>query len=122
MIQPIFVLFFLFSAVGLAIGLWRKNVPTLFALNILWWLGAFGSAYYVYLAWMDRIYSENWALMGFLYISLPYTALTVVFILIALFFTRRWDGKQARLLRVTLLLLLLFLALQTITGFIISLK
>jgi len=56
-------------------------------------------------------------MIGFFYIALPYAALTVILILIALYFTRRWSGKQVKLLQLNLLVLLTFLALQMIAGF-----
>ncbi|MEW6406385.1 MAG: hypothetical protein AB1649_31765 [Chloroflexota bacterium] len=117
MIKPIFVLFFLFSTVGLVIGLWRKNVPTLSILSALWWLGAFVSAYFTFLAWMDRGYSENWAMMGFLYLALPYAAPVIVLLLIELYFLRRWNSRQARALQSSAIALLTFLVLQMIAGF-----
>jgi hypothetical protein len=116
-IIPISVLFITFSAVGLSIGVLRRNISTLLALSLFWWLCAFGSAYFVYLAWIDRGYSENWAMIGFVYLALPYAAFTVVLILIVLYFTRRWSGKQAKLLQLNLLVLLTFLVLQMIAGF-----
>lgn len=118
MIIKVSILFLLFSTVGLVIGLLRRSVPTLFALSLFWWLGAFVSACFVYLAWMDRHYSENWALIGFIYLALPYAALTVVLILIVLYFTRRWGDKQVKPLRSSLFALLTFLALQMIVGYV----
>jgi len=116
MIQPIFVLFYLFSAAGLAAGLWRRSIPALFVLNVLWWLGAFVSAYFTYLAWVDRGYSENWAMLGFIYLALPYAAPVIVLLLVELFFLRRWSGRQARALQSSTIALLTFLVLQMIAG------
>lgn len=117
MILPILVLFFLFSAAGLAAGLWRRSIPALFVLNALWWLGAFVSAYFTFLAWVDRSHSENWAMIGFIYLALPYVAPTVVLILIELYFLRRWR-RPARLLQASIIALFTFLVLQIIAGFV----
>ena len=117
MIIKVFILFLLVSIVVLVIGLSRRSVPTLSALSFFWWLGAFASAYFVYLAWVDRGYSENWAMISVLYLSLPYTAMTMILILIELYFTRRWIAKQIRSLQSNLFALLMFLALQMLVGF-----
>jgi len=111
------VLFFLISVSALALGYLRKSKATLFVLSLFWWIGLFVSAYDVYLTWLDRGYSENWAAIGFVYIALPYAALTVVWVSIALCITRRWAGRQVTLLRINWLLLLVFLALQLMVGF-----
>lgn len=116
MIVPIFLLYVLVSAVTFTIGFRLRSWVTLFSLGIFWWLGAFASAYFVFLAWIDRSYSENWAMIGVITLTLPYAALTVVLILIALSFTRGWNDKQAKLLRLNLLGLLTFLTLQIIAG------
>ena len=118
MIIKVSILFLLVSTVGLVIGLQRKSVPTLFALSLFWWLGAFVSAYFAYLAWADRGYSENWAMIGVIYLTLPYAAMTMLLILMELYFTRRWIGRQAKPLRSSLFTLLIFLALQLVVAFV----
>jgi hypothetical protein len=118
MIAPISMLYLLISAVTLAVGFKLRSFVTLFFLSVFWWLGAFVSAYFVFLAWIDQSYSENWAMLGFVFLALPYATFTVVLILIVLYFTRSWSGKQAKLLQLNLLVLFTFLALQMIAGFI----
>ena len=117
MIVPLFILFILGSFSGLGIGLYYRNVIILLALNSLWWVGSFISAYFVWLAWLDRGYSENWAMFGFIIFSLPYGILTLIMLFVELFVTRKWYGSQLKLLRWVSSLLLTFLMAQLIAGF-----
>lgn len=117
MIVPIFILFTLGSFSGLVIGLYYRNVIVLFALNSLWWVGSFISAYFVWLAWLDRGYSENWAMIGFIIFSLPYGLLTLIMLFVELFFTWKWYGSKLKLFRLVSILLLTFLMVQLIAGF-----
>jgi hypothetical protein len=117
MIIPIFVLFILGSVIGLMAGLYYKNVIVLLILNSLWWVGSLISAYFVGLAWLDRGYSENWAMIGFMIFSLPYALLTLIMLLVELFFTRQWHRPKLKPLRWLSSLLLTFLIFQLIVGF-----
>ncbi len=117
MIIPIFAVFILGSVGGLTAGLYYRNVIVLLALNSLWWIGSFISAYFVWLAWLDRGYSENWAMIGFLIFSLPYGLLTLIMLFVQLFFTRKGYGSKLKPLRLVSILLLMFLIFQLIIGF-----
>jgi len=117
MIVPVFAVYILGSVGGLMAGLYYRNMIVLFALNSLWWVGSFISAYFVWLAWLDRGYSENWAMIGFMIFSLPYGLLTVMMLSVGLFFTRKWHGNNLRLFRLVSILLLTFLIFQLIIGF-----
>ncbi len=117
MIVPIFGAFVLGSLGGLVAGLYYRNVAVFLILNSLWWVGSFISAYFVWLAWLDRGYSENWAMIGFIVGSLPYSLLTITMLSLELFFTRNWYGNKVKLLRLTAILLLTFLIFQLMIGF-----
>jgi hypothetical protein len=117
MIVPVFAVFILGSVGGLMAGLYYRNVIVLFALNSLWWVGSFISAYFVWLAWLDRGYSENWAMIGFMIFSLPYGLLTLMMLFAELFFIRKWHGNNLKPLRLVSILLLTFLMVQLIAGF-----
>ena len=117
MIIPILVVFVLGSVGGLVAGLYYRNVIVLLVLNGLWWVGSFISAYFVWLAWLDRGYSENWAMIGFMIGSLPYSLLTMTMLFIELLFMRQWPGYKFKLLRLISILLLMFLIFQLIIGF-----
>ena len=117
MILPVFAVFILGSVGGLMAGLYYRNVIILFAINSLWWVGSFISAYFVWLAWLDRGYSENWAMIGFMIFSLPYALLTLIMLFVELFFTRKWHGNNLKLFRLVSILLLTFLIFQLVIGF-----
>ena len=116
MIVPISIIYFLVSVVALAFGFRFKSLSTLFALSIFWWVGAFASAYFTYLAWIDRSYSENWAMIDFIFLALPYAAHTIALIFTELYFMRKWSGRQVKFLQLNLLTLLTFLVLQIVLG------
>lgn len=114
MLIPIFILFIVCSVVWLIWGVQTHSVKLLVALNLLWWMGSFVSAYFVGLAWIDREYSENWAMLGFIFMSLPYIVVTGSLLVIMLFFVRKW---QSNYLYGLSLGLLLFLTVQLMAGF-----
>ncbi len=118
MIIPVLALYCLVSVIGLVIGLLRRSIAALLTLSLCWWLGACVSAYFAYLAWVDRSYSENWAMLGFIYFTLPYAVLTGGLILVGLYFIRKWKGRRVKPFQSSLLALLTFLALQLIVGFV----
>ena len=118
MIIPISILYFSLSSFGILLGILRRSVTTLLVISVLWWVGALVSAYSVYLAWMDRSFSENWAMIGFLIFALPYAAITIVLIHIELYLLRKWEARLSKQLRANLLALLTFLVLQIIIGFV----
>jgi hypothetical protein len=117
MIVPIFGAFLLGSVGGLAVGLYYRNMTLLWIVTGLWWVGSFISAYFVGLAWLESGYSENWAMIGFIVGSLPYSVLTITMLAVELFFIRNWFGHGVRLLRLAAILLLTFLFFQLIIGF-----
>ena len=117
MIYPIFTLFILSSIVWLVIGLKGGKAIALLTLNLYWWLGSFVSAYFTLLAWQDRGYSENWAMIGFIFFSLPYILTTIVLIIVELFFIRKWQSDKTKAIKFTSVILLFFLIFQIIIGF-----
>jgi len=120
MLIPIAVLFFLFSAVGLGIGLRRRNAAILMAMNAVWWAASCVSGYFVWLAWLDRGYSENWAMIGVIFFSAPAAGLTLILASIELALIRKWKEKPFKAIKVLSLGLLMFLLLQIIVGLLIA--
>ena len=114
MLIPIFILFIICSVVWLIWGVQTHNVTLLAALNLLWWLGSFVSAYFVWLAWLDREYSENWAMLGFIFMALPYIVIIGGMILLMLVLVRRWQRGYLHWMSWGLLFFLIF---QLIVGF-----
>jgi len=113
---PLIAIVLLFSAGLLTLGWWRQNAVLLFTINGVWWLGAAGSAYLVWLVWQERAYSENWAAMGFFFGTVPFAAVTGFLTLTELFFLRRWQGSSKKALRISALFFLAFLLAQIIVG------
>lgn len=117
MLIPILVLFVSVSVAWLAFGIRRGSGTALFLLNLVWWAGALGSAYGVWLAWLDRGYSEHWAAFGFLFFSLPYGVIAASMAGAELLWTRKWAGARTAAMRRSAIGLLAFLALQLAVGF-----
>jgi hypothetical protein len=116
MLIPILLLFIVCSVIALVIGLRSRNATVLFALNIFWASGSLLSGYLTLLVWQDRRYSENWAMIGFIFFALPYILLTASMISAELFFIRRQQDIPAKRLRLSGIVLLIFLMSQLIVG------
>jgi len=116
MIIPIFTLFILSSIVWLFISINGRKEIGLFILNLYWWLGSIVPAYFAWLTWQDRGYSENWAMIGFMMFSLPYLVITGVMIVAELIFIRKWQGGKTKTIKMTALSLLIFLVFQMVVG------
>jgi len=113
---PAVLLYIAISAILLIIGGLRKSRTVLAVLIILLWLSSLLSAFFVGWAWLERSYSENWAMYGVLYISLPVIvsngALAVAILIVA---SVRGIERRQRVCQ-SLYLLLLFLAAQVVMG------
>lgn len=116
MLIPVFLLFIVCSLIALIIGLRSQNTTLLFALNMFWSSGSLLSAYLTGLVWQDRNYSENWAMIAFIFFVLPYILLTAGMISAELFFIRGWEDRPAKLLRLSGIVLLIFMMSQLIVG------
>lgn len=116
MIIHIFIIFVLSSIVWLVIGIRGRKEIALLMLNLYWWLGSFVSAYFTWLAWQDRGYSENWAIIGFMFCSLPYILITGVMVGSELFIIRKWQSGKIKSIKLTSVSLLIFLIFQLLVG------
>lgn len=117
MLYPISIVIIGGSIAFLWLGLRDRKTSWLWALNALWWLGSIGSAYLVYLTWNDRMYSENWAIMGFLFVALPYALLVCALLILQTIFIVRRDIRPQKGLIASSIVLFLFLVVQTAVGF-----
>jgi hypothetical protein len=117
MMIPIIILHLLSSVAWLVIGIRGRKEIALLMLSGYWWMGSFVSAYFTWLAWQDRGYSENWAMIGFMFYSLPFLLTTGVLVAAGLISIRKWQGGRKRTLKWILLSLLIFLILQMMAGF-----
>lgn len=111
------IFLFMVLGVGLLAAAASRRSRVLFAvLAGLLWLPALGSAFFVGWAWLERAYSENWAMYGLLFISLPAIGATSVLTIATIAAARlRLAGRFARL-ELALYLLLLFLLAQVGFG------
>ena len=117
MLIPIVFAFVVLSIVLIILGVIKKSRRILVAASIMWWSCSFVSAFFVGWAWLERRYSENWAMYGFFFISLPIiitTSVITVGAIVAAWF-RKIDNM--RNVSIGLYLLLLFLAAQVVVGF-----
>jgi len=118
MLIPLLTLFLVASIVWLAIAVQGRKETALLALNGCWWLGALISAYFVWFAWQERAYSENWAAIGFLFCSIPYILIAGAMASVELFCIRNWQGGKTRPIKWTAAGLIVFLLSQMIAGII----
>ncbi len=116
MLIPTVFLYIVISAILITVVGLKKNITVLVALVALLWLSSLLSAFFVGWAWFERSYSENWAMYGVLFISLPVIvsngALAVASLIVA---SARRIEKRRRVCQF-LHLLLLFLAIQVAMG------
>ncbi|HDQ03985.1 MAG TPA: hypothetical protein ENN23_05355 [Deltaproteobacteria bacterium] len=117
MLIPIIILFVTISVTLIIIGVFKTSRKILSALSIILWLCSLVSAFFVGWAWLERAYSENWAMYGFFFISLPIiiTAGVLATVTILAVKVRKIENMKEILLR--LYLLLIFLAAQVVVGF-----
>jgi len=110
------IVFIIGSALWLWFGLQEKSVWALSCLNALFWLGSLGAGYFTLLAWNDRAYSENWALLGFALIAIPYAIVVAAMLVIEIGFIFKRDIRPRKGLLISSSLLLVFLSLQMFLG------
>ncbi|HUT76780.1 MAG TPA: hypothetical protein VM285_03785 [Polyangia bacterium] len=117
MLIPVFAMVALVSIVWLNIAIRGRREVALQLLNLIWWAGSFGAAYFTWLAWCDRGYSENWAMIGFMFFALPYLVMAGVLAGAELFAIRKWREGRTKAIRLTAVSLLGFLLFQMLAGF-----
>jgi hypothetical protein len=116
MLIPIVFAFVLLSAVLVVLGVVKKSGRILMAVSIVWWVCSLVSAFFVGWAWLERAYSENWAMYGFFFISLPIIVTTGVMAVAAIVAARLRKIDNMKHVAISLYLLLLFLAAQLAVG------
>ncbi|MFH1489090.1 MAG: hypothetical protein ABII06_09310 [Pseudomonadota bacterium] len=115
LIQAVF-LYIVISATLIIVGGLKKSRTVLAALTILLWLSSLLSAFFVGWAWLERSYSENWALYGVLFISLPLIVSNGVLAVASLIVASVRGIERRKQVFQSLCLLLLFLAVQVAMG------
>ena len=116
MLIPIIVAFVALSALLIIIAVRNGSRLIFAALSIMWWLCSLVSAFFVGWAWLDRGYSENWAMYGFFFLSIPVIIATGVMAVAAIVAARVRKIENMRNLALSLYLLLVFLAAQLVVG------
>ena len=116
MLIPVVALYIVCSIFLTVVCIVKHSKAALTALISLWWIAGGISAVFTCWAWMDRGYSENWALIGFMFVSLPIIASTLVMAvtLVVLGRVRRIGPVQKA--GVSIYLLTGFLVIQTLAG------
>ena len=117
MLIPIAALFVALSGVLVVLALARKSKVMLAFLDVLWWLLAFVSAFLVGWAWIERSYSENWAMLGFFFFSVPIIITTAIMAVVVIVAAKARKIERIRTISISLYLLLLFLGAQAVVGF-----
>jgi hypothetical protein len=116
MLVPIFFVFAIACFALLTYGILKRSLVSFVILNIACWLSSTVSGYFIWLAFKDRSYSENWAFMGVLFFSFP--AILIVFIIAvsSLLAIRMKKMTDVGSLQVSIYLLLAFILVQVATG------
>ena len=117
MLIPAMVSFITLMLTILIVGGVRRSRNFLVALSVLLWLSSLLSAYFVSWGWLERSYSENWAMYGVLFISLPVIIANGVFTVAVLVVASVRGIENRKRLSESLYLQLLFLMVQV--GFVI---
>jgi hypothetical protein len=117
MLIPVLFLLVLIFAGLLGFALVKKNRAVLMVLGILGWLLSLVSVFFTGWAWLERGYSENWAIYGFIFISIPIIILVSAVALAAIIGARLAKIENTRKIEISFCLLLLFLIMQAAAGF-----
>ena len=120
MLIPIVLAFVVLSGVLIILGVRKKSGRILLTVSIVWWVFSFVSAFFVGWAWLERAYSENWAMYGFFFISLPIIITTGVMAVAAIVAARFRKIENMKHVALSLYLLLLFLAAQLAVGIVVG--
>ncbi|OGP94240.1 MAG: hypothetical protein A2Z19_05070 [Deltaproteobacteria bacterium RBG_16_54_18] len=116
MLIPAVSLYIILSVALVVVGGVKKNRTALAVLSVLLWLCSILSAFFVGWAWLERSYSENWAMYGVLFISLPGIISTGVLAVSALMVAAARGIENRKPVCLSLYILLLFLAVQVVMG------
>lgn len=94
----------------------RRNRRFLVILSVLMWLSSIISACFIWIAWQERAYSENWAMLAVFLISAPVIIINGILSLAALVvsYFREIPGRKPVCYNVYILLM--FLAIQVIAA------
>ncbi|MFH1194180.1 MAG: hypothetical protein V1720_00630 [bacterium] len=116
MFVPVMIFYLFICAVLLLFGLLQRSLFALIILNILWWISSLISAIMVAVAFSERFYSENWAMIFVLYFSFPFIIVSAIMIIIELIYLKKKNFAQKSFIKVSSIALLFFLGIQVFFG------
>jgi hypothetical protein len=116
MLIPIFLIFAIACLALLTYSILKRSLVLFVILNIACWLSSAVSGYFIWLAFKDRAYSENWALIGVLFFSFPAIIIVLVMAVSSLLAIKIKKMTDMGPLLVSIYLLLAFLLVQVATG------
>ena len=116
MLIPAVLLYIVISTILIIVGGLKKSGTVFAVLAILLWLSSLLSAFFVGWAWLERSYSENWAMYGVLFISLPVIVSNGVLAVVSLIVVSVRGIERKKRVFQNLYLLLLFLGVQVAMG------
>jgi hypothetical protein len=116
MLIPAVFLYLVISAILITVAGLKRNITVLAVLALLLWISSLLSAFFVGWAWLERSYSENWALYGVLFLSLPVIVSNCVLAVAGLIVASVRGIERRKRVCQSLYLLLLFLAVQVVMG------
>ncbi len=102
------------SALLLTIGAVKRKRAFFVAFALLLWLASLVSAFFVGWAWLDREFSENWAMFGVWFVSLPVIGVNTVLAVAGVLSVRFRRVEENGRIRRSLLSVLLFLFFQVV--------
>jgi len=95
----------------------KKNVILFYFTNAVALAASILSGFITWAAWDGRNSSENWAIIGFIFFSVPFILLTLLYFIIQLIIIRNWEKRHKYRLRIFSACLIVFLLLQLVMEF-----
>jgi hypothetical protein len=117
MLIPLIIILAVVTLVIILTGTKRQNRKLLGISTALLWLMAAVSAVPVVWAWQERAYSENWAMIGVMFVSVPLIFAIVTLGAVFLFRGRTKKMPRSKAMTLNFSLLGVFLAAQVLLIF-----
>jgi hypothetical protein len=112
MLFPLVIIAGLITLAIVLAGISKRNPKVLLLSTALLWLMAIASAVPVLWAWNERVYSENWALYGVMFVSAPLILTIFALVTVLLIAAKKKKMPIKKTTIISLSLLGLFLVLQ----------
>ena len=112
MLFPLVVIVGLIALAIVVAGISKRNPKALLRASVFFWLLAVASAVPVVWAWRERAYSENWAMLGVMFVSAPLIFTILILVAVPLILARKKKMPIKKATIINLSLLIVFLVLQ----------